>query len=292
MSQAPSLNRHRRGNDVLLVIMSVVVLVWGHVGTGMTPLPFALLVPPAYILMAVAIARSGLAAAGRRGYILSCLGGLCGVIHVAMTMVPQLGLMLKQQLTSGTDVADSLEMLLHLLSEGCKYFFTPIVWGVSLYVVSSVYEGDESQPEGWAAASRIDFEKLADWLEISDAPAAVRLLLDEWGEKVTALTAAYQELQVNAQAAGRAVQSSATAAGDLRGALAEVTTGGTKLATELRQLPSALANFREELAGANQESERLAAVVSQMHHVVDELSELMSHEILNLGQRAPQELEA
>jgi len=305
--------RHRRRLDLVLVLASVGWLMWVHFravetsavesGAASDPLLYAMGIPLVYVLLATLLARAGLATAGRRGYVLSCLGGLCGVGYVAMTAVGDLATSLAVGAAdaSGTglandarlDMAASASMVLGLLHDTATHFLYPIITGIALYTVCSVFENDEAPVGGVLArddapAAKFDFARLAEWLNASEAPQGVRVFLEDLCERVTELTAAYQQLTATAQAASEEVRSIATAAGNLRDTFGEISARGSAFASDMRASSEGLADFRQQLSGANDEGERLTAAVGQIRHVVDELAELASHEILNLGPRSEQ----
>jgi len=311
VSNAPVQPNYRRKLDLSLVLAGVVLLIWGHFVVASPrpgshepssdPLPFALAVPALYVLLATLWARAGLAAAGRRGYVLSCLGGLCGVGYVAMAAVGELGMSLPATPTgssggdagqaAGGDLTAGANLVLGLLSDTATHFLYPIITGIAIYAVCSVFEADETSavamaPGNSSSAAKIDFGRLAEWLEASDAPHAVRLFLEELGERVTELSGAYRQMAESARDASEEVRTTATATGELHAAFKQIAASGSSFASDMQQASEGLTDFRQELGAANDESERLTDAVGQIRQVVDELAELASHEILNMGSGA------
>lgn len=314
MNTGPKPSRHRRNLDLVLVLAAVVWLVWVHVHAANAsyegyepasdPLPLALAIPAIYVLFATLGARAGLATAGRRGYILSCLGGLCGVGYVAMTAVGDLeaSLAAGTAVASGTelandarpDLAASASLVLGLLHQTATHFLYPIIAGIALYTVCSVFENDEASVGGTVVTdnsptAKVDFGRWAEWLESAEAPQSARMFLEELGTRVTELSTTYQQLTETARVASEEVRSTAAAVGELQDVVDEIAASGLAFASDMRTLSEGLSDFRQELSQANGEGERLTQAVGQIRQVVDEMAELASHEILNLGSRSEQE---
>ncbi len=288
-----------RGSDLIFVLLGVLSLIGIHYraavrDTGDTdsgPLVYALMIPLLYVFAATLFARTEVASAGRRSYVLSCLGGLCGVGYVAMAAIDSLSLgMLSEGDAATIDLAASTGLVLGLMRDTAIHFLLPIINGIAIYTVCSVFESSESGftisqlPEPAVTMSQpVDFGRLADWLEASDAPEAVKLFLHQMGQQVADLTTAYQGLAESTRQAGEEIGSSAAAAKQWQATIAEVATSGTQFANDVRQASEGLVEFREELAQLNQAGTRLTETVDQIRLVVDELGDLASHEILNMG---------
>lgn len=303
-------NRHRRGLDLMLVLTGVAMLVWVHYrAVGISPnmdegvngpLPWAIAIPGIYVLLATLGARSSLASAGRRGYVLSCLGGLCGVGYVALTAIGDLETALAGAITTSSgvssadgtniDLAVGAGLMLALLHDIAAHFLYPIIAGIALYAVCSVFENEDASAEGTvagndSAAVKVDFARVAEWLDASEAPHAIRLFIEELSKRVTELTNTYQQFAETAHNANEAVRTTATATVELRTTFKEIAASGSTFAADMRELSHGLSGFRRELCEVNGEGERLTQAVGQMRRVVDEMAELASHEILNLSSR-------
>jgi hypothetical protein len=300
--------RHHRGLDLVLVLAAISSLILVHIravnlshvshAAARDPLPWALAIPVIYVLLSSFLARAGLATVGRRGYVLSCLGGLCGVGYVAMTTLGDLEKTLAAATlaASGTeavadrslDLAASGSLVLGLLHDTATHFLYPIIAGIALYTVCSVFESDDAAGEEnyFSAAARFDFERVSQWLDAANVPQSLRMFIDELGKQMAELGEAYRQLTERARGANDEVRLTAAAVGELRDVVEEIGASGLMFAADMRKLSEGLADFRQELSGANAEGERLTKAVGQIRQVMDEFAELASEEILNLAPRS------
>ncbi len=232
-------------------------------------LPVTLLVPVCYLLLAKLFAGARLADAAGRSYLLCFFAGLFGLVSKGSEVLYQLLWMIQ---SDASDLGDTYQTMLLSVIEMVPHLVVPLMTGVALFTVCSVFESSAEQSHGNAAPL---LDRLAQWLATSDAPAELKTFLAGTAEQLQEIQTHYVALNTELASSQQTLSEVRRQAVATSQCFEQMAAAGSRLTGDLKQVSG-------ELVAVGASVDQLKAAVSDIDNVVDDLSEIISKKILEL----------
>ena len=229
-----------------------------------------LLVPIAYVLSSSLFARTNLAVAASRAYLLYLCTAIAGAGLITIGLVQELGQVIE---LPADQMLDRVQGIVESGAQIIPRLILPIVCGVGLYAFSSVFEKTETSHPNVGLGNARGVESLVASLRKMNVPEQLSTVLTATVSSVVGLNTQCNSLKsvvTNLQQAVHSLESTTTSTGR----------SFEKLRGQAEGMSEQLIAMRSDGILTQQQVAIIARSVSEMKKVLDEFAELASHEIL------------
>jgi methyl-accepting chemotaxis protein len=228
-----------------------------------------LVLPVAYTLASSVFARSNLATAASRAYLMYLCIAISGSGLIAIRLVGELGETVKMP----ADLqSDRIQSILHSATQLIPQLILPLVCGVGLYALNSVFEKHGNDTWSSTKMAPESMSGLAASLKSMSTPEQIATLLTAIVTSATSLRSECDGLRTVVTGLQQSIQS-----------LAITTSGAGKSFEHMRVNANAMAErlgaMRSETALSEQQVVVIGQSVREMKNILDEFAELASNKI-------------